>query len=639
MKKLVTKTALFVSLTAACFCLMLVNGFAAQEKVEEFSSFRYVQDAAQEKSAVRIQKGLDNRRYLFLPACADYANLTFTYDTAAYKTLQISGSGQTVQVTSGESVDLSAICSADNAENRISIGAEAPDGTPYIALVTVMRSENLRSLYLVSDDPVNYGRAYVDASKSHEDAKGAALLLDAAGSVDYDDALTQIKGRGNTTFMYFPKKPYQIKLDSKKELVEGAGKSKKWVLLANDADPSLIRNSLTFFASEELGLANTIKSEPIDLYYDAEYRGTYLLTEKVEVGDNRIEISDTDDLFEEANAGNAAYDAPVAVTALREGGATKTVAPGTAGTVKFVRDLIEAPVPENALHHAFLLEFEQPVRFPDELSGFITDRGTPIVTKTPEYLSQEQGLFIANLWQEFEDAVYSPNGFNEKTGKYYYEYCDLDSLVRCYVLNEFVKNIDYYFTSTYFYLPENSDMFTCGPVWDYDIAYGIAYSRDRNDPSTKPEYFTAGGKSFGGALLKIDGFRDEVQKLMAPGGEMYEIARRMYGEDGMANRLASQIERSQAMNYKLWDITNRNMPSVSQPADMTFDKAIANLNQFMETRLSWLSSEIGLWDGGNYRVVTDDDALSLFDRFMAIFNQVLDMFAEMCRVLDGFLVV
>ena len=64
------------------------------------------------------------------------------------------------------------------------------------------------------------------------------------GSVNMETTLGGVRLRGNTTQEY-PKKPFAIKL-SKKRSVLGMPEHKRWVLLANWLDHSMIRNSVAF---------------------------------------------------------------------------------------------------------------------------------------------------------------------------------------------------------------------------------------------------------------------------------------------------------------------------------------------------------------------------------------------------------
>ena len=112
----------------------------------------------------------------------------------------------------------------------------------------------------------------------------------------------------------------------------------------------------------------------------------------------------------------------------------------------------------------------------------------PVVFASPKYASYNQVSYIAGLYQDFEDAVFSADGSNPYTGKMYYEYIDVDSFARKYLLEELVKNLDASFTSQYIYKYDDSisSKFYAGPCWDYDksiAASGITEDGiNLNDP-------------------------------------------------------------------------------------------------------------------------------------------------------------
>ena len=75
---------------------------------------------------------------------------------------------------------------------------------------------------------------------------------------------------------------------------------------------------------------------------------------------------------------------------------------------------------------------------------------------------------------DMEDALYSDTGYNY-LGKHYSEYCDVDSMLKVYAVNEITKNWDSYVGSTFFHKDRDKDGKTAliygGPVWDYDNAF------------------------------------------------------------------------------------------------------------------------------------------------------------------------
>ena len=105
------------------------------------------------------------------------------------------------------------------------------------------------------------------------------IMIEPDGIIDYNGRLTQIKGRGNSTWAA-QKKPYRIKLKNKTSLIDGSDANKKWVLLANSGDPILIKDYTVKKMAMKLGLYNTPDVCFVDLYYDGEYRGNYTLGER-----------------------------------------------------------------------------------------------------------------------------------------------------------------------------------------------------------------------------------------------------------------------------------------------------------------------------------------------------------------------
>ena len=133
--------------------------------------------------------------------------------------------------------------------------------------LVVMRSAGCASMFLQSDDPQNEGRSYIESSPDHSAAaKGNMLMLNADGSTIYDGKLDQIKGRGNSTWGA-SKKPYQIKLKKKTDLLQSgdsSNKNKTWVLLANAYDASGARNTISYSIAQDIGVRSPIEFRTVD---------------------------------------------------------------------------------------------------------------------------------------------------------------------------------------------------------------------------------------------------------------------------------------------------------------------------------------------------------------------------------------
>ena len=111
-------------------------------------------------------------------------------------------------------------------------------------------------------------------------------ITDADGSMT-DDAIT-LKVRGNSTAMeHVTKKSFNFKFAKKTEVL-GMGKGKKWAMLANCFDPTLLRNYLAFDLAQELGLPYTSQQRYAELWLDGSYRGCYTVYEPVQEGRDRV---------------------------------------------------------------------------------------------------------------------------------------------------------------------------------------------------------------------------------------------------------------------------------------------------------------------------------------------------------------
>lgn len=202
--------------------------------------------AGPETAAVGTQQA-DGGTWLFLPAAADLTHLALTFGGGE---ITLSHGDRSLVIRSGEPFDLTALFASPPDDGVWTVAlARGRDGLT----LHLMQSESLRSLYLTSADPAK-DRTWVERSKDNK-AKGSAVLLRADGSTVYAGGLKQIKGRGNSTWNY-PKKPYQIKLADKADLLEtGEAPESTWVLLANYCDETLLHNTLTYALAQDFGLA------------------------------------------------------------------------------------------------------------------------------------------------------------------------------------------------------------------------------------------------------------------------------------------------------------------------------------------------------------------------------------------------
>lgn len=408
----------------------------------------------------------------------------------------------------------------------------------------VMQSENLSTMYLTSKNASEQSREWVDTSKDNV-AKGSMLFETAKGKSVYDGALTQIKARGNSTFKYYPKKSYQIKLDKKTSLIKGTEKGKTWILLAAYTDPTKMADQIWKEAAAATGDTYAAKEETIDLYYDGEYRGTYMLSEKNQINKNRIDITDMEEAYTNENpAGYGDSENMVKKKATNKYKQpyyySKQIINGT-----------QQNVVEPDKKGGFLLEMNGTSG--DEMSWFKTNNGIAYNVKSPEFTGQESMKYVSEYMEEFTRAIQAQNkkgehtGVNPTTGKHYYEYCDLDSLARMYLLNTVSGNSDGMWRSFYFYKDVDGIMYA-GPVWDMELTLGTGWVDD-----IASEQDLMAGTALGRELIQIPSFQKKVKELYEK--EFVPVEQSLLGQGGSLTSIqdrADYVHASVKMDNILW---------------------------------------------------------------------------------------
>lgn len=231
-----------------------------------------------------------------------------------------------------------------------------------------------------------------------------------AGDVLIDSV--NIKGRGNTTWRNFPKKPYALKFDKKVSLLNES-KDKSWVLLANYGDKSMMRNSISFYLGHISNLDYTPKSHFVELILNGVYNGTYLLCEKLKISKDRVNVGDDGFLIE-----------------------------------------IDAYAPEESDSRIFYTShLEKSVNIKDPDVEYDDDNFNYI----KEYVLMS------------EKALYSDNFTDPDDG--WQKYLDINSFVDWYLINEIIKNVDGARHSGYMNMSRGKKL-KMGPLWDFDISLG-----------------------------------------------------------------------------------------------------------------------------------------------------------------------
>lgn len=554
-------------------------------------------DIAEAHTKVTVQT-IQGEDHLFLPATLSPEAVPLFFDIPEAYTVTVCGDRKTEAIQSGDLIDLTALCSegTDTLVLKAQKGRTVSEHTLRLSF-----TDHIGSMYLISDDAENEGRLWVEASpdKSNK-ATGHMLLQNEDGSIVYHDALTQIKGRGNSTWAQ-AKKPYQIKLSEKTDLLQtgnGDNKSKTWVLLANYVDSTSMRNTVMYNLGRALDMGFCTENKWVDLYYDGAYRGCYLLSEKVEIDSGRVDITDLEELNEEANDGVDFEDLPV------EMGKTAN------GATYYYCAGMNAP---EDITGGYLLEMEFDTRAEAEVCRFITSRGQNIVVKSPEYACEEEMAYIASLYQEWEDAIYH-GGVNPTTGKKHTDYVDLRSAAICYLANELSKNQDGFQSSSYFYKDSQADLMHMGPLWDYDSTLNF-------DGTARPAGMYTARTGLGSVLCELGDFREAVRQIYLE--ELYPLLTDVVlGEQDAASATGelrsiccydALLADSMACNGLLWENPKGWQTEVGQLRDFLSDRA-----DYLKDTLSAWSADTEFTISDIFFTDVDQDAWYYEDVYQAI---------------------
>ena len=449
-----------------------------------------------------------------------------------------------------------------------------------IGNVAVMRGSEIPALFFtMPDDQI---RRIEMNTKLDIQQDAAVVILDGDGSLTTAQAVPHMKTRGNSTF-FSKKKAYQFKLDKKASL-GGMEKNKTWILLANYFDVSLIRNQITFDLLREMGMAGTPDCRQADLYINGEYRGTYLLTEKIQIKSGRLEIRDLEDELEKLN-GQDAYDAAV----YKRG----------RGEAVYTTRWFDVEEPEDVTG-GYLLEIEKELHFNQNKTdaGFATDKTMCVIVKEPSHVGYRGMTYISNLVNDFHHAVLASDGRSKNTGRYYASFIDMRSFALKIIVEEFTANFDVRAGSQFMYKDSDSvdPLLHAGPGWDYDLTYGDRDDGLRNP--TKEDYVFRRSSSevyLYHWLLTHDDFRGITRQLLEdvfmPAAEVLAGRRDPAPGSGLRSLKAyeEELRASAGMNFKRWSAYGQSHSW--NGAGRTFEDACAFVQDWIDQRMDMMNEK------------------------------------------------
>lgn len=368
---------------------------------------------------------------------------------------------------------------------------------------------------------------------SRDDYLKGSYSLAVAGTTPVTGTL-EVRGRGNSTWN-MPKKPYRLKLTNKTALM-GMPANKNWVLLANYADKTLMRNDITFMLSRNVGMEYTPRSQYVDLMLNGVYQGVYQLAEHIRIDKDRVNIPE------------------LAVT--------DTTADKITG--------------------GYLIEVDE--RRGEDVCIDSTMTRMVFCLSSPDTLLQAawapQRQYIEQYLHDTEAAIFSNNFADPDTG--YAAYIDVDSMINYYLINELFRNVDGNLRlSTFLYKKRGGKLFF-GPIWDFDLAIGNA---DYDQAFETTGWYIRNASWFD-RLFQDPVFKNKVnarwQQLKAE-GKLEQIFQ-------YSQARALWLDKAQAKNFDVWKILDIYVWP-NRVVTGSYAGEVLAMNAWLRERMNWMDTQ------------------------------------------------
>lgn len=425
----------------------------------------------------------------------------------------------------GESTEAPGELSTENpsqapAEIPTEISTEAPSETEkiHVPQIRIVTRDNV-GVNLQKDD------GYVPASIEITDTDGAVIS---------EDVNFKVRGNG-TALKSIKKKAYTFKFSKKRDLL-GLGKGKKWALLANALDVTLLRNYIALDFAQKLDIRYTSSQKMVELWVDGSFRGLYLLTEPIQEGKDRVNID----------------------------------------------------IESNGGMNDFLIERE--ANREEEGVSYFKTGNIRFAVSEPEEPDQEQLQYIKNTMDRVFKTIRSGTEAEIR------EAIDVASFVRFYLLNEYVNTVDFDYSSVFFCYQDGK--LCAGPPWDYDHSMGSGADIKNLNYATgnKSRGVFAGNLHFYKYLCGYEWFMDEVRDVyLLHRAYIASIAADGGLIDSLAEEYSAEIERN--FTDAGWDITKKWSQYQRVPLP-TYQENLDYLKEWCQSRFNWLDSYLVGYEEG-----------------------------------------
>jgi hypothetical protein len=354
-----------------------------------------------------------------------------------------------------------------------------------------------------------------------------------------------IRGRGNTTWGW-PKKPYLIKLDSRESLL-GMPKHKRWILLANFMDRTLMRNIVAMKVASLTRLDWTPRCEPVELVLNGKHLGSYLLIEQVRVDKNRGHVEEMTPDDKEGEAVTGGY-------------------------------LLELD-----FHFDNEVQWKDPHGKGNE-PGF--ENSIPFAIKYPEpdVLAGAQLNYIKTYVYDTAEALYGTDFTDPQKG--YAAYLDMDSFIDYWIVFEVMVNHELGNPGSVFFHKDRGGLLKAGPCWDFDWGV-LSY---KWSPQAKTGLVNRQAIWYK-RLFEDPAFCEKVKT------RFQELLPALQTIPAYIEENRERLSRSAELNFKMWNpaedaYINEDRGVILGDEKMAFDDAVTLLKAIYEERLQVIQKSL-----------------------------------------------
>ena len=367
--------------------------------------------------------------------------------------------------------------------------------------------------------------------KEHEITSQLTIISDNGKNLLSEPGSTRERGNFSRGF---PKKPWRIKFEKKQKVLNAPGKAKKWTLLNNYGDKTLMRNMIAFELSRRLEMPYTPYGTTVDVLLNGEYKGCYQLCDQVQIHKNRVNIT----------------------------------------------EMTPQDISGVELTGGYLVEIDAYAK--DEASWFNSNKRTPVTIKSPEddVIVPEQSGYIKDYFNKMESQ--------------WRNYLDLSTFLRHFLVGELSGNTDTYW-SVYMYKEREDDFMHTGPVWDFDLAFE---NDSRTYPiNSKTDYIYRSGGSYTGNMKRfVDDIvindNDAQKQLLDIWTEAREKGLNAENIIAFVDSTANELQASQDLNFKRWPILNTKVHQNPKTYG-SYEAEVENVRNYIKERFTWMDDRVG----------------------------------------------